>query len=271
MKQTPLILVIATLLATACASRDPKSPPASKQADIHYTHGTHELMAKNYTQAITHLLKAVEFAPENPEIHNNLGMAYYFKNEREMALQHIRRALELDPKNTDARLNLASLQFERGDLKSAEKLYLEALKDLTYEKHARTYFNLALIEQRRGDQAKSLAYFRRSVKEDTDYCPSWLAMGQIEYNARRYADAAKHFRQARMGVCANDPAPLYWQGATDMKLGDFFNARTKFEDLLGKFGDSSYAPMARERMSEISLLELRKDQSAQAPAASGDF
>lgn len=270
MSKLPLLILTLHLLVS-CASPDTRSSSASKVADIHYSHGTQELMARNYTQAITHLLKAVELDPTNPDIHNNLGMAYYFKSEREMALQHIRRALELDPKNTDARINVASLQFEAGDLAGAERLYLEALKDLTYEKHARTYFNLALIEQRRGDPAKSVAYFRRSVKEDQDYCPSWLALGQLDFQARRYPEAAKNFRQARMGICANDPAPLYWQAATDVKLGDFFNARLKLEELLAKFGTSSYADLAREKMSEMNLAELRNDQSAVAPATANDF
>ena len=51
-----LMLVLA-LLITACASGEKKNI-AEKQAELHYEHGTSELLAKNYTQAITHLLKA---------------------------------------------------------------------------------------------------------------------------------------------------------------------------------------------------------------------
>ena len=240
------------LLAVSCASKPDMS---KKQADILYNHGTEELLSKNYTQAIGHLMNAAKLEPTNPLIHNNLGMAYYFKNEKELALQHVRRSLELDPKNTDARVNVASLLFEQGDFIGAEKNYLAALKDLSYEKHARTYFNLALIELRKKQITKAVGYLNASTKEDNNYCPAWYQLGQIEFQSRRYKAASKHFHQARMGSCVADPAPLYWQAMTDIEMGEYLNARIKLDELMEKHSGSSYVPLAQQKMSEIHLRE----------------
>jgi type IV pilus assembly protein PilF len=240
------------LLAVSCASAP---DPSKKQADILYNHGTEELINKNYTTAIGHLLKAAKLDSSNPLIHNNLGMAYYFKNEKELALQHIRRSLELDSKNTDARVNIASLMFEQGDFIGAEKNYLVALKDLSYEKHARTYFNLALIEIRKNQTSKAIGYLNSSVKEDNNYCPAWFQLGQIEYQGRRFKAASKHFHQARMGACVTDPAPLYWQAVTDIEMGEYLDARIKLDEVIEKFSNSSFAALAQQKMSEIHLRE----------------
>ncbi len=244
---------LASIMLFSCASKPDKA--VMKKADIHYTYGTEELFNKNYTQAISHLLKAAELDPDNDKIHNNLAMAYYFKDEKEMAIKHIKRALEINPKNTDSLVNLASLYFEEGDLQKAEKIYLDSLKDLTFEKHARTYYNLGLIEVKRNNLAKGRTYLDKSLKQSEDFCPSWLQLGILDLKAKKPKDAAKKFHQARMGSCANDPAPLYWHGVALMESKEFLNARMKFDELETKFADSDYSRLAQQKLTEITLLE----------------
>lgn len=252
--ENKLIVLLLAFIAIACSSGQDLANK-NKKADIHYSYGTQALIEKNYTAAISHLIQAAEHDPKNPEIQNNLGMAYYFKGEKEMALKHIRLALEINPANTDALVNLASLAFERGDMVSAEKYYLRALKDLSYEKHARTYYNLSLIELRKRNNAKALALLESSLKEEENYCPAWFQKGMINYQLRRFKDAEKNFHQAQLGACVSDPAPLYWQAATQIELGNYLNARMKLDDLMTRFGTTSYGTMAQQKISELNLLE----------------
>jgi Tfp pilus assembly protein PilF len=247
------VFFIALALAFGCASNQKKQQ--AKLSEMHYGYGTDALMNKNYTEAITHLLKASELEPENSGIHNNLGMAYYFKGDLSMAEEHIQRAIKLDKKNTDALSNLGSLKFEKGDMVTAERLYKECLKDLTYEKTPRIYFNLSLVEMRKGNAAQIEAYLRMALKEDESYCPAWFQMGQIEYKQRQLKTALKSFRQAGMGTCANDPAPLYWQGVVMAELGDFIGARMKLDEVETRFARTSYGAMAREKISRLNLQE----------------
>jgi len=247
------VFFIALLLAFGCSSNQKQQE--AKLSEMHYGYGTDALMNKNYTEAITHLLKASKFEPKNSEIHNNLGMAYYFKGDLPMAENHIQRAIQLKKTNTDAVSNLASLKFEKGDLVSAERLYKECLKDLTYEKTPRIYFNLSLVEMRKGDPAQTEAYLRMALKDDETYCPAWFQMGQIEYNKRQLKTALNSFREAGMGTCANDPAPLYWQGVVMAELGDFIGARMKLDEVETRFARTPYGAMAREKISRLNLQE----------------
>lgn len=253
--KNPTLLVFVLALVSACASQ--QASKQSKLAEISYSYGTQALMTKDYTGAITHLLKAAELDPKNPEVHNNLGMAYYFKGEKQAAKTHVQKALDLDEKNTDARSNLASLLFEEGDLAGAERIYLQCLKDLTYEKQARIYLNLGLIELRRGNTPKATAYMQRSVKEDENYCPAWFQLGQISFKQKNFKQAQTNFKNAGMGACAEDPAAWYWQALTLIESREYLNARIKLDELTTRFPSSAYAAMAKEKLSALTLLEQR--------------
>lgn len=263
--KNPTFLVLLMALAVACAS--PERDKNKRLADISYSYGTQALMVRDYTQAITHLMKAAELDPKNHEVHNNLGMAYYFKGEKGLAKEHILKALELNDKNTDARSNLGSLAFEDGDLDTAEKIYLKCLKDLTYEKQARVYLNLALIELRRGNDSKATAYLKHSLREDDTYCPAWYQLGHLALKQRDYKEAADDFKNAGMGVCTNEPAPIYWQAMTMIEKREYLNARIKLDDLNTRFPNSPFAAMAKEKLSHITLLERQNySESVTAPS-----
>jgi Tfp pilus assembly protein PilF len=251
------LFIIAIFFVTSCSTT--KKDVSKEQAQIHYDQGTQDLLSAEYTQAVSHLIKAAKLDSKNPEIQNNLGMAYYFKGEKDLAFAHIKRALEIDHKLTDARVNLASLLFERGDFVGAEKHYLHALKDVTYEKHSRTYYNLALIELKKNNTERARAHLLSAVKESKDYCPAWLQLGEIDYKNRRFKDAQKNFREARMGVCVNTPAPLYWLALTEIELGDYLGARMKLDELETKFSNSPYVSLAQQKLTEITLLENRQE------------
>src|SRR5690606_15241113 len=105
--------ILAIWLVTGCSSQSIEKPN-EKKADLYYGQGTTDLYAKNYTQALKNLLKADELTPNNSKIQNNLGMAYYFKEQEKLALFHLTRAAEIDPTNTDAKMNIATIYFNSG-------------------------------------------------------------------------------------------------------------------------------------------------------------
>ncbi len=105
----------------SCASQNKKElSSAQKKAKLYFSQGTRNLVAQDYTKALSNLMEAVALDPDNSEIHNNLGMAYFFKNSRQKAVAHIKRSIQLDHKNTDAKLNLATIYMNEGNLSQAE-------------------------------------------------------------------------------------------------------------------------------------------------------
>ncbi len=248
-------LVFSLILISSCAS---KNDLKAKQAGLYFGAGTQSLMSKNYTAALTSLLKANELDPDNAEILNNLGMAYYFKGEEDLAIKHLHKALEINKNNSDAKINLASIHYRNGKITLAESLYKEVLRDLTYDKQARTFYNLGLIElENKKNTAAAINYFQKSMKEDENFCPSSLQLGLIHYNHKQYNKALRVFKEASLGTCYDSPEPHYYQALSMMKLGKYTEARLKLNDISTKFKKSVFAVKAKSLMTEINDIETR--------------
>ncbi len=240
----------------SCASK--KDSVEAKQAMLYFGAGTQSLMDQNYTEALTNLLKANELEPKNPDILNNLGMAYYFKGETELAIKYINQSLELNEQNSDARLNLASIYYQSGDIKRAEKLYLEVTKDLTYDKQARTYYNLGVLEEeKRKNLNGAEEYFKKALKEDINYCPAFLQLGLLRYKRKQFNTALKNFKDASSGSCYESPVAHYYYGMTLVDLRRFEDARIKFDEIDTHFKKSVFAVKARAKAVELNEIEAR--------------
>ncbi|MGE3610882.1 MAG: tetratricopeptide repeat protein [Bacteriovoracaceae bacterium] len=249
-----LFVLASLVLLSACSS---KSNQNAKQAALYFGAGTQSLMDQQYTDALNSLLKANELDPKNSEILNNLGMAYYFKGEKELAIKHLNLSLEYNENNSDAKQNLASIYFKDGNLKNAEKLYKEVLRDLTYDKQARTLYNLGMIEIQNKNNLAAEDYFQKSIKEDENYCPSYFQIGLLKYNQRQFNKALRNFKEATQGLCTNSPIAHYYQGLSLTELRRFDDARIKFDEIESRFKKSIYAIKSRNKIVELNDLEAR--------------
>lgn len=247
------LAILAVLFFFAACSSTPSKK--ERQANIYFGAGTQSLISQDYTEALANLIKANELSPDHPGILTNLAMAYYFKGEKDMAIKILNQAIKVKKDNSDAKVNLASIYFSDGNYNQAEKIYKDVLKDLTYEKQARTYYNLGLVEQKKNNQKSAYQYFEKSVKEDGNYCPGFFQLGFIDYERRQYNKALRNFKEASMGTCTEAPAPLYYQALTYIELKRFNEARVKLDEIDAKFGNSDYATKARRKMVEVNQIE----------------
>jgi Tfp pilus assembly protein PilF len=257
------VLVLALFVFTSCASK--KDKMREKKADLYFGAGTQSLISGQYTDALTNLLKANKLKPNNSDVLNNLGMAYYFKGEKEIAVKMLKKSLEISKGNSDARNNLASIYYKAENYDQAEKLYKEVLSDLTYDKSARVYYNLGMLEvQARHNIVKAENYFKKSIKEDDNYCPAYHQLGVIQYGRRQYTPALNNFKEATMGSCYESPAPHYYQALTFIELKRFDEARLKLDEIDTKFKKSVYAVKARSKVLELDDIENRSKTESHA-------
>jgi tetratricopeptide (TPR) repeat protein len=247
------LFLVCLIVLSACSSTAEKT--RKRQSELYFGAGTQSLMTQDYTNALTNLIKANKLDPNNPEILNNLGMAYYFKGEKNLCLKTLKKTLELDENNSDAKLNLASIYFQDGDLNHAEKLYKSVLKNLTYERQARTLYNLGILEIKRNNITVAANYFDKAIKEDSNYCPAFYQLGLLNYNRNQFNTALKNFREATMGTCYESPAAHYHLGLTYRNLKRFNEARMKFDEIDARFKETEYAAMARKKTMELGEVE----------------
>jgi type IV pilus assembly protein PilF len=258
-----LVLIVTFVFFNSCSSN--KDEIRIKRASLYYGEGTTNLINKKYTEALKNLLSANELEPNNSEIINNLGMAYYFKGQRDIAIQHLKKALKLNEKNSDAKSNLATIYYHEGNTKGAEKLYKEVTNDLTYEKLAITYYNLGVLElDKKNNKVQAEKYFKKSIEEDENYCASYFQIGLLKFDSKKFNSALKNFREASMGLCYETPAPIYHQALTLIELKKYEEARLKLDLIETKFKDSEFYTKAKNKILKLDEIQSRSFSENQA-------
>jgi len=246
-------LFVLLFLLFSCSTQQSKKE--EKQADLYYSYGSSFLIKQEYTQALTNLLKAYELRPNDSKINNNLGMAYYFKGKLNLAEKHLIKSIEINPKASDAKNNLASIYFRKKKFAQARKYYNEVLNDLTFEEQFRTLYNLALVDIEEEKYRDAIKTLNRSVEQKSDYCPSFLKLGEISYRFQKYQEALAFFNKSHLGSCYNSPIPQYHQAKTLIKLKRIELAKDKLRDLIKRFPGSSYSKFASK---QLSILQSNK-------------
>lgn len=259
MNVSGLVLCGFLFAVVSCAS---KPREMDKKAQLHFNAGTQSLMNQEYTDALSNLLKANAIEKNNPEILNNLGMAYFFRGDSALALKCLTEALELDPKNSDAKVNIASIHFKEGNTGAAEALYKEVLRDLTYDKQARTYYNLGIIElEKRQNLSAAEGYFKASLKESEDYCPAHYKLGVVYLSRKESNKAYQSFRDATMGTCLNSANAHYGQALALIELRRYTDARLKLDEIETKFPKTVISVKARTKLLELDEIERQSPET----------
>lgn len=254
MKLSFAFLGFTFLLISACSSTSDISPqsPSEKKAEVYYTQGTTELVQKNYGQALIYLTKAKELNPKDSKIRNNLGMAYYFRDQMALAEEELKEAISLDRKNTDARLNLGSLYMGKNRLKEARTHFEQVALDLTFPNQFRNYYNLAILSLKEGDRKQAFEMLAKSVKEKDDYCAAHFKLGELYSEEYRFQLALASFREASKGTCISEPAPFYQQALALLNLNRIDDAKKVFKDIAEKFPTTRYSALANVQLRKIS-------------------
>lgn len=255
-----IFLIFGFLFLVSCSSQDKKSQ-TTKKAEIYYNQGTNDLVSKDYTSALNNLLEAYKLAPHDSRIANNLGMAYYFKNDSVTGMKFLNKAIELDANNIDAKVNIATVLMEKGNLEESYNRYQDILKVLTYDKQYRTYFNLGIIELKRNRLKEALGFFRNSIEVNNEYCPAHFELGKIAYDQKQYELALRKFKDASKGVCYNNPEPQFMASLALIKLGRYTLAKNNLEDILLRFPNNDIRDQAKR---ELLLLKDRASDSDSA-------
>jgi Tfp pilus assembly protein PilF len=256
-----LFLSCLVLVVSCGTSSKNKKSPKEKKADIFYAYGTKSLVEKDYTNALVNLKKAANLNPGAPRVHNNLGMAYYFKKDVNKALFHLNKALEIDPKHSETRNNLAGVLTRLKKTNQARTHYNKILEDLEYKGQFRTYYNLGVLDLMDGKDIYAYQNFKKSLNDNSEYCPAHFQMGLISFKKHRYQQALESFRKASLGTCVDQPAPHYHQALSLMQLQKNDKALIKFKEIKERFPESRFAILSSRKLRTIEIRSKRSKLS----------
>jgi tetratricopeptide (TPR) repeat protein len=150
--------------------------------------------AERHTDAIAEYEAAIQLAPREPRLHEELGTEYRSIGKMQEAEDAFRKELEIDPDNVVAQYKLGVLLTEKGNAAQGKQMIQEALKVRSGLRHAD--YNLGRAEMLLGNDQAALEDFERATKADSDQDvleQAWYQLGTVLRRMHRTQEAQQAF------------------------------------------------------------------------------
>lgn len=174
-----------------------------KLADATREIGDAYMRQGDYTAALRELIKAEELNPEDPLVHNSMGLCYMAKKRLPDAIAHFKKAVALKPSYAPARNNLGSAYLSIQEWDAAIKVFKEITKDVLYATPHYPMANLGLAYYNKGEYRTALKYYKEALKIQPNFVialrgvgRTYLAMNQPRLALRYLESAVKQAPQA---------------------------------------------------------------------------
>lgn len=247
-----VLLFSACSLISSNTVTDAGPSKEKKISDTYLQAGTLALQNGNYTDALRSLLDAVKYDPNSVDAWNNLGLAYYGKQQPVLARESWEKALKLNPKYSDARSNLGSMHLQLGQYDKAEKEFKTVLQDLVYDKLHQVHFNMAILYMRKNQWLQAEQSLRLAVQDNSNFCAAWSQLGQLYQRKGDSPAALDAYQNSIRGSCyAAMPEAHYEIAQLYLKQRDLPNAELKLRELVERFPKTEWALKAQDNLSSI--------------------
>lgn len=145
-------------------------------------------------EAIDHYKYALKLRPTYLTTHYFLGLLLAKTGQLDEAITHQRLALETRPRDAQFRNNLGNLLADRGQVDEAVTLYREAIR--LNPNLVGSYFNLGIVYQDRGELEEAKRQFLRVLQLDANHADAHNNLAVILAKQGRLEEAIDHFRAA---------------------------------------------------------------------------
>lgn len=224
----------------------------------HYNLGVLYSMKNEQKKAIEEYKKAIEVNPEDPQVHNCLGVSYNKEAikaanlDKEKMLKDAenayKKSVELNRSYAEGYCNLGTLYYEKREYSAAAYYYQKALKYKLHFLVAKNNLGLTYYHRNRLDE--SIKILKEVIEIDQDYTESYHNLG-VNYYARYNIDEAIKFykksieKSSLQKARPLDPythASIYRtktdkqnEGITHKNLGDVYHIKRDFKRALKEY------------------------------------
>jgi Tfp pilus assembly protein PilF len=195
------------------ATIDTKIPPEARKE---FDKASEQMEHKNWTEAKTHLERAISIYPQYAVAHSSLGVIFANMNQGERAVESFRTAAELDDHIPQANLYLGHFYYDNKNYKQAEPYLLRAVGG--EPRNPQLLLALANTEMQNGEAEQALANAEKvhSLPDHKKFAVAHLIAAQILIDR-----------------------------------GDNQHAREEFQLFLREAPDSPMAPRVKEALAKI--------------------
>jgi tetratricopeptide (TPR) repeat protein len=195
-------------------------------------------------------------------VHYNLAYALQKRGQFSEAIEHYRKSLQFNPRVADAHYYLADALAIQGSLGEAMEHYGQAIK--INPEFWGAHYNLAIVLERQGRVGEALGHYRQVVQINPDNVEAHNHLAIVLSRQREFSEAIEHFRLSlkldptqsevylRLGNIAArqgnlDEAMRYYRESLRIKpdfaearnnLGRAFAAQGRLDESAGEFREA---------------------------------
>ena len=196
--------LVALVLVVACASTPPPGPAATApEIDTKGPLAGTMLMQQGralvnegkVSEGLEKYKVALQLQPNNPTLHNLIGMAELQRGDSARAVDSFNRALMFAPNYSDALSNRGVAYRQLGQFSLAESDFLSVVSDNTYANRSGVYYNLGSLYLIRGNLTAAEENLRKATRE-AGPVEAYILLGQVEEKLGKALLAETAYRDA---------------------------------------------------------------------------
>jgi len=249
LRETGIVLIVIAfaLCLTGCAEdKALKKRQAQAKMDL----GKSFLADGNSTAGLNELLRAAEMDPSNPDIHNELALAYREVGMYSEAITHGNKAIELRPNFSEAYNNLGTFYLMLGKWDLAIQCFARALDNTVYATPHFAYNNLGFAYHKKGDFRKAVASYLKAIQARPSFSRAHHNLG-ITYEAmKQWDDAVKAYKES-IRYAPDNPVSHLSLGKLYLKIDKPSLASEEFQETIRLNKGNTFAPEARRLLKKV--------------------
>ena len=205
----------------------PATQERQQKANLQYEVGVAELNSGRYAEALKALQAAVKYNPDDPRIHNALGLIYFQQRRYDEAIKSFEKALAIDPTFLDARNHVGYVYANLKQWDRAIKEFSAIVNDPLYRTPELGYYNLGLALMETNDLIGAVQAFHKAVQLQPNFTRAFDKYGLSLFRMNRIQEAIKQFQR----VIELDPDYI----EAYLNLGIAYMTQDKRQDAVTQF------------------------------------
>ena len=227
--------------ATAAAPAYTPNPQPAQETDVQYRARLHTELGANYFArgqfdvAIEELNEALKLKPDHATAYGVLALVYMDMGEYDRADANFARALQIAPQDPEIRNNYGWYLCQRGRPQDGLAQFDQALRSPLYRTPELALLNAGRCHLRMGDLRSAEGYFKRVATIQPGNAKAAFGLAEVAYREGRFNDAGTLIRPAMQSPL---PETLLLAGCIDRRVGNALGERAVLAQLRSLYPDA---------------------------------
>lgn len=201
----------------------------------------------NFTFALRELLEAEQMIPDDPFLHNDLGLVYLAKKRYDLSIESFRKAVSLNPDYIPARNNLGTAYLAKGDWDAAIEIFQELSENLLYGTPHYPLSNLGWAYYNKKDYRKAQSYYLQALRIEPKFIIALRGLAKT-YAATGETKQAIDTLEKAIAISPRFSELYYDMGETYELAGDRRQAVSAYRKVISISPGTDISTMAADRL-----------------------